>query len=94
MAFDWAVADEIAEDLRKAMPHDSEIVNHDIDVGESELAIPDTLAVFSQVHQPLTAALRSRVEELAESPGIWDKFARAIREELAGIPVAGTPVLR
>lgn len=55
--------------------------------GESELAIPAALAVFAQENVPLPAGLRRQVEELANAPGTWRKFARSIRNELADIPI-------
>lgn len=55
--------------------------------GESELAIPAALAVFTQENVPLPAGLRRQVDELADPPGGWHKFARSIRDDLAQIPI-------
>ena len=79
--------DELATALRDAMPRTSEVVDRYHRFGESELAIPAALAVFAQENVPLPAGLRRQVEELANAPGTWRKFARSIRNELADIPI-------
>lgn len=79
--------DELATALRDAMPRSSEVVDRYHQFGESELAIPAALAVFAQENAPLPPCLRRQVEELADAPGTWHKFARNIRDELAQIPI-------
>jgi hypothetical protein len=79
--------DELATALRDAMPRSSEVVDRHHRFGESELAIPAALAVFAQESAPLPASLRRQIEELADAPGTWHKFARSIRDELVEIPI-------
>jgi hypothetical protein len=79
--------DELATALRDALPRTSEVVDRYHRFGESELAIPAALAVFAQENVPLPAGLQRQVEELANAPGTWHKFARNIRDELADIPI-------
>lgn len=79
--------DELAAALCEAMPRSSEVVNRYQRFGESELAIPAALAVFAQRRVPLPTGLRRQVEELAEAPSTWHKFAQSIRAELAEIPI-------
>lgn len=78
--------DELAAALRDALPRSSDVVDRYQRFGESELAIPAALAVFGQERVPLPDSLRRQVEELADAPRTWAKFARSIRDELAEIP--------
>jgi hypothetical protein len=55
-----------------------------------ESAIYEALVVFADVHRALPIGLRRRIEQLVDMPGLWHKFARNIREELAKVPVANT----
>lgn len=79
--------DQLAAALCEAMPRSSEVVDRYQRFGESELAIPAALSVFAQQSVPLPASLRRQVEELADAPSTWHKFAQSVRGELAEIPI-------
>lgn len=76
----------VAEEVRSALPYPSEPVNRFMAVSEWELALAAALVVFAQENAPLPADLRHKVELAADTPGLWHKFARSIREKLAAVP--------
>lgn len=76
----------VAEEVRLAMPRPSDPVDRFMKVSEWELALAAALVVFAQENEPLPPDLRRKVELAADTPGLWYKFARSIREKLAGVP--------